>query len=156
MPNAIPSQPVFVYGSLLDGRPNHPRLQGYGAVWLNYGQTASPFRLLDLGYCPGAVADGRARSPVRGELYLLSPDALAKLDRAEGHPFVYTRRVARVVLDDGQDVLAWFYLYQPQNSPERTGPVVVHGCWSTYCEDNGGRDWDLHAVRRRTRKAARC
>jgi gamma-glutamylcyclotransferase (GGCT)/AIG2-like uncharacterized protein YtfP len=119
--------PVFVYGSLLEGLHNHPRLNGAAAA--GRGRTAEErFQMIDLGAFP-AVSRGGI-DPVVGELYWVDEKTLAGLDRLEGHPHAYRREPLRVVLDDGTELLAWTYLYPVARSQGK--PHVAGGDWRAH------------------------
>jgi len=97
---------VFVYGTLRRGFCNHHFLNG--AALLGPARTAQPYGLhLEAGI-PYLLAD-EARYPVVGELYRVDAAVLAGLDRLEEHPRVYERRLADIVMDDGQQRPAWIY-----------------------------------------------
>jgi gamma-glutamylcyclotransferase (GGCT)/AIG2-like uncharacterized protein YtfP len=94
---------VAVYGSLKRGESNHH--------WLGdapYGGCVdlAGLQLYDLGPYPMAVASGLPSDRVQVELYAVSAQQLAQLDRLEDHPRDYQRRLLR--LDDGRE--AWVYL----------------------------------------------
>jgi gamma-glutamylcyclotransferase (GGCT)/AIG2-like uncharacterized protein YtfP len=116
-----PQQPVFVYGTLKRGQVNHHCLAQ--ARWL--GDAELPGLVLhDLGPFPMAVpGDGC----IRGELYGVDAEALARLDRLEGCPRLYERQ--RWSLRDGG--LAWVYLGRPHQVPH--SPVLPDGIWRGPC-----------------------
>lgn len=111
---------VFVYGSLRRGEQNHWHLDG--CLLIREARTEPGFRLYDLGAYPAMVAGGRGS--VVGEVYAVGPEALAALDRLEGHPRYYQRQVVR--LADGQAVES--YLMQESKVDGRR--LVPHGDWS--------------------------
>ena len=57
------------------------------------------------------VTDEERMSTIKGELYLISDEALERIDRLEGHPFAYQRRKTRVRLEDGSEAEAWLYFH---------------------------------------------
>ena len=97
---------VFVYGTLRRGFCNHRYLRG--AVLLGAGRTAKPYGLYLEAGIP-YLLEAEARYPVVGELYQVGAAVLAGLDRLEEHPHVYERRLAEIVMDDGQTRPAWIY-----------------------------------------------
>ncbi len=86
---------IFVYGSLIQGEPNHGLLSR--ARFVGNATTVKRYTLYDLGTFPAMVRTGT--SAVRGELYEVNDFTLAIVDRLEGVPSFY-RRIA-VSLDDG-------------------------------------------------------
>lgn len=108
---------VFVYGTLMRGGANHGLLAG--AAFLGTHRTARAYRLVGLGPYPGALAGGR--TALSGEVYRVSPRALARLDRLEAVPREYVRR--RVKTPWGP---AWIYLLA--RAPRR-GRALPGGAW---------------------------
>jgi gamma-glutamylaminecyclotransferase len=110
---------VFVYGTLMRGEGNHDLL--VRARFLGQGRTPSRFALHDLGAFPGLVAGGE--HAVEGEVYIVGPDTLARLDHLEGHPNWYRR--APIALEDGTP--------DETNQQPRAGvhgrPVIASGSW---------------------------
>lgn len=80
--------PLFVYGTLLRGEPNHALIAD--APFLGPARTPPRYELVDLGAFPALVPCGG--TAVQGELYGLTPAELAAVDELEGHP-VYYRRI---------------------------------------------------------------
>lgn len=114
--------PVFVYGTLLSGEPNHRLLSR--AKRLGEVRTLPLFELRSLGAFPGLIALGN--TAVLGELYEVDVETLRSLDALEGHPSFYHR--ACVALENGALVEA--YLLRP--SQVRHMPVIVSGSWRQY------------------------
>ncbi len=109
--------PVFVYGTLKRGQPNHARLQG--ARWLGEAWLEGAC-LYDLGPFPMAIpAEGR----VAGEVYAVPAEVLPELDAFEGCPRLYQRRW--LPLADGRQ--AWVYLGQGRQV--RHSPRLAAGHW---------------------------
>ena len=113
------STAVFVYGTLLQGEGNHDLLAR--ARFVGPGRTAPRFALHDLGAFPGLVDGGE--HAVEGEVYIVRPDTLARLDQLEGHPRFYRR--APIALEDGSTVETYLL---PRNRVEGR-PVIASGSW---------------------------
>lgn len=113
---------MFVYGTLLEGQPNHRFLAR--ARLLGEAMTKAEFELRDLGSYPALVPGGE--QAVRGEVYEVDEPTLASLDRLEGHPRFYRRSC--VALADG--AMAETYLLSPHQVGGR--PVIASGCWRTH------------------------
>jgi pyruvate carboxylase len=95
----------------------HPHLAGGKARLIGEGTIRG--RLFDLGEYPGAIADSKRFSTVRGEVHeLLAPaETLAVLDDVEGYDAkrpersLFIRKTVEVKLDGGRAVEAWVYFY---------------------------------------------
>ncbi len=113
---------IFAYGSLMSGERNHRLL--VGARLVGEARTGPAYSLFDLGAFPGLVAGGT--HAVVGEVYDVDGDALAALDRLEGHPTLY-RRTA-IVLEDGRSVET--YLLTRAQVEGRS--IVPSGSWRAH------------------------
>jgi gamma-glutamylcyclotransferase (GGCT)/AIG2-like uncharacterized protein YtfP len=110
---------LFVYGTLRRGS-GHPMAAFLAArgTWL--GRATVPGRLYDLGPYPGLTAPQTPEERVGGEVHeLLDADAtLAALDAYEGcsppgePPGLYERVLTHAVLDGGETIAVWTYLYR--------------------------------------------
>lgn len=102
--------PVFVYGSLKRGQLNHRRL--LGAEFLAAGWTEPRFALYCLGPYPAMVGESIAPVAVEGELYRVSAELLAELDRFEALGELYERQLLPISTSaGGPPRQAWAYLY---------------------------------------------
>jgi gamma-glutamylcyclotransferase (GGCT)/AIG2-like uncharacterized protein YtfP len=111
---------VFVYGTLLEGEPNHRVLKG--ARLVRRAHTEPAFLLYDLGPFPALVDGGGLR--VAGEVYEVDDGCLAALDRLEGHPRFYFR--SSIVLDSGDLVEAYLL---PRERLYGTHRLIRCGNW---------------------------
>ncbi len=98
---------LFVYGTLKRGCRNHGAMceaEFAGEAWTEPG-----YLLVNCGSYPGLVRAGneQAGMAIRGELYLVSEEKLAELDRFEGVPLEYVREAIR--LADGSEAETYFY-----------------------------------------------
>lgn len=126
--------PLFVYGTLRLGQPNHPLLRG--RIKRTLAGWMEGVVLYDLGAYPMMV-EGQGR--VWGEVVHLRPEVevyaatLALLDRVEGVNGVdgpYRRVLRPAYLATGPEILAWVYLGQPELVRDRTR--VAKGDWVAY------------------------
>ena len=97
------SNRVAVYGTL-KRRHGANRMMA-GATPMGEGTTVPAYRMTDVGY-PMITPDEEGH-PIRVEVYD-EPD-WQTLDRYEGVPRLYQRRVIPVGLDSGETVDAWIY-----------------------------------------------
>lgn len=98
---------VFVYGSLKKGHGNHRCLEG--ATFVGPGILDNA-KMLNLGAFPGIIP--AADIDVFGEVYKITPDILKRLDRLEGHPTFYCRKLAPIFTDfeeTSAPIEAWVY-----------------------------------------------
>lgn len=79
---------VFVYGTLKQGFSNGHFLEDC----LFLGNASIKGQLLDIGHFPGLVGSDDWKSRVWGEVYLVTHDILAQLDRLEGEGSLYLRK----------------------------------------------------------------
>jgi gamma-glutamylcyclotransferase (GGCT)/AIG2-like uncharacterized protein YtfP len=115
---------VFVYGTLRRGYGNHYLLEE-GARLLDLARTAQAYALYAL-EIPFAIKD-QAVSTLRGEIYAVTPECLARLDELEEHPTWYRRELVEVVTDQGDNLQAWLYFY-----PEPRGGLVPSGDYARH------------------------
>lgn len=100
---------IFVYGTLKRGCSNHHVLAGQ--TYLGEACTAPGFALYHLGEYPGIVPASGKTSHVTGEVWSVTPAALARLDGFEGVPEGLYRR-ERIPLEPPfarQAVETYFY-----------------------------------------------
>jgi gamma-glutamylcyclotransferase (GGCT)/AIG2-like uncharacterized protein YtfP len=113
---------VFVYGTLLRGEGNHDLLAR--SELLGPARTPPRFALHDLGGFPGLVDGGE--HAVEGEVYIVGPDTLARLDQLEGHPRFYRR--APIALEDGTPVET----YLLPREQVAACPLISSGSWRVH------------------------
>ena len=95
---------VFVYGTLKRGHNNHHLLKG--ATYLGQYNTGIGYTKVVKGL-PFLFEDGGPGCS--GELYEVSTLTLNLLDRLEGHPDMYERKLINVSNDESTHT-AWCYL----------------------------------------------
>ena len=95
---------VFVYGTLRLGGANHAYLRM--GRFLGRFTTPASYTMLNVGQYPGVVDGGR--DAIHGEVYMVNPRILQRLDRLEDVPRSYHR--ARLETPWG---LAWWYVFRP-------------------------------------------
>ncbi len=98
---------VFVYGTLRKGQWNHYLLDR--SKFLGMAKTKKHYAL----YGSGVPFLSRAGSisQVTGEVYSVDDATFKRLDQLEGHPDMYKREQAEVVLQNGTELTAWIYFY---------------------------------------------
>ena len=129
----LPCDLLFVYGTLKRGLANHHQLAGAPFV---AEASMEGVDLHDLGPFPMAIAgEGLAH----GELYRVDGEQLARLDRFEGVPRLYTRH--RMPLRDGRP--AWIYLGRPRQV--RHSPRLAEGRWPA-TDGRRSRQGGLHGL----------
>lgn len=115
---------VFVYGSLKSGFYNHDILGD--SSFVHQTATKDLFVMYDLGSFPAIVRNPKG-SKVKGELYMVDDETLKWLDKLEGHPSLYTRKV--LPLDCGKS--AFIYEYNPDGyDTEFVTPVNGYLEWN--------------------------
>jgi gamma-glutamylcyclotransferase (GGCT)/AIG2-like uncharacterized protein YtfP len=110
---------LFVYGTLKKGNERHHYLKG--CQFIGYGK-AKGFILYDLGEFPGMIkGDGE----VAGEVYEVPESLLKEIDWVEGVPDLFRRELIEVLLEDGQIVSAYAYIYNETNEDERNDETIL-------------------------------
>lgn len=122
---------VFVYGTLMQGFGNHRLLEAGRARYIGRAATKPRYTLVDLGHFPGMLEGGK--TSVRGEVFEVDAQTLAKLDRLEGHPRFYRRKPVSLAQRPPElrrahpraDV--WAYLLPAEEYGQR--PEIPSGDW---------------------------
>lgn len=109
--------PLFVYGTLMQGEPNHGLLRTARFAAEDSLQGA---HLYDLGPYPMLL---QGPGQVYGERYLIPLNLLPAIDDLEDHPEVYHRQWLQLVSGEP----AWVYVGQPQFT--QGCPVISTGQW---------------------------
>ena len=100
---------LFVYGTLKRGLGNHRVIRDANGEFVAMVRTEDRLPLVIDGLPYLLDLPGRGHR-VEGELYRVeSSEGWALLDRLEGHPNFYRRRVIAVVEESGQSHDAWAY-----------------------------------------------
>ena len=97
---------VFIYGTLKRGERNHRLLAGERFV--GEAVTEPLYRLYDCGAYPALVEDAANGRAVRGEVYLVDPPTLRRLDALEAAPHLYQLLPVQVANFD-RPVRAYLY-----------------------------------------------
>jgi len=98
---------LFVYGTLRKGQCNHFFLDR--SKFLGNAKTKRRYALYG-NWLPFLSRAGSV-SQVTGEVYSVNDATLLNLDRLEGHPDMYKREQAEVVLEAGRELSAWIYFH---------------------------------------------
>jgi gamma-glutamylcyclotransferase (GGCT)/AIG2-like uncharacterized protein YtfP len=114
---------LFVYGTLLRGQANHHWLQNSEFLGEDFLPNGC---LFDLGAYPMLLSGSDL---IAGEVYSITPQILADLDRLEEHPTVYWREP--VILHSGRT--AQVYWGRPLWTKDR--PQIPGGSWKRYFQD---------------------
>ena len=84
--------------------------------------------MVDLGSFPAML---KGNGEVTGEVYRITPEIMARLDRLEGHPNFYKREI----IDIGEGQHAWAYYLSDSSTRgiredvDGRYPVVTNGRW---------------------------
>ena len=134
---------VGVYGTLKKGESNHGLLSD--SKFIGGGFTLPKFSLISLGGFPGILPGD---SSVSIEVYKVDEATFKRLDRLEGHPSFYTRKIETVILDalTGTIVDVWIYqLAEPKDYKHYDTfihEVAGHLHWSRFSNEDL-RSYDL-------------
>ncbi len=108
---------LFVYGTLKRGCSNHPLLSDQ--TFLAPARTAPGYTLYELDGYPGLVANAADTQGVLGELWSVTPAALARLDQLEGVPENLYRRIPAPLAPPHENMGAEMYLYNQDITTRR-------------------------------------
>lgn len=115
---------LFIYGTLKRGASNHAVLADQ--AFLGEARTVGGYRLYVVADYPGLVRDPTDHRGVVGELWTVTPDALARLDAFEGVPEKLYRR-DRIELVAPQDTVVAETYYYLRNTRGRR--PIISGSW---------------------------
>ena len=115
---------LFVYGTLMQGQPAHDLLKD--AVY-SRRYTLHDHTMVDLGAYPGIVQ--KKNEAVLGEVYFVSPEMMAEMDRYEDEGNLYLRREVWVKSEQGC-LRAEAYLYN-----KSTQGRLECSCWQPENEE---------------------
>ena len=115
---------LFVYGTLMPGESNYRQIE---SLVIDHKPGTIEGVLVDLGAFPALV---RGEGYVRGVLLRMKKEALEITDRIEGyHPdrdrCLYLREEVVVRFEDGQEAVAWTYLFANPSSIADCARLVV-------------------------------
>lgn len=100
---------VFVYGTLKRGFGNHRVMQMAGGQFVCEGKTADRLPLIQHGL-PFLLDQPGHGHHVEGEIFRVPDrDGWKRLDRLEGHPDFYCRKLINIMGEDGETYEAWTY-----------------------------------------------
>ena len=98
---------VFVYGTLMKGKRNHHLLET--STFIDNGSIEG-FYMFDLGTYPG-IAKSNYNSKVIGEVYKVDEKTMEMLDILEEVGYLYNKEEVEVILNNGETVNAFVYIY---------------------------------------------
>jgi len=110
---------LFIYGTLKRGQKSHHFLEGQ--EFLGEATTMPLYRLYHLGWHPGMVLDADNGLDIKGELWAVDDETLAKLDEYEGVGGEWFIRTDVAVRDHFEQVQAYLFNQRvPPGSPSGT------------------------------------
>ena len=112
---------LFIYGTLKRGERNHRLLAG--EPFVSEAVTEPFYRLYDCGAHPALVEDEANGRVVRGEVYLVGPETLRRLNVLEDAPHLYELLPVRLQ-DFTPPVRTYLYRQDVSGLPE------CGECWS--------------------------
>lgn len=112
---------VFVYGTLKKEFYNHNVIKRSNGRFIGDAITDPIFTMVSLGAFPAVIPNGD--TTIKGELY--ETDSLEFLDRLEGYPSFYNRKVVSVKVGDKDYLATMYYIDTIQ---EHSG-IVESGEW---------------------------
>jgi len=119
---------VFVYGTLKRGFHNHRVMEEAGAQFVCAGATVTCFPLVQSGL-PFLLHRPGEGHRVEGEIFRVPTAAgWERLDRLEGHPTFYRRKITPIQGDEGDLYAAWtYFLARADKDLARLPPLCAYG-----------------------------
>ena len=110
---------VMVYGSLKKGFGNHSLIQS--SKLIGDVVTEEVFGMVSFGGFPGLLDPSYYQNSshfrIQGELYEVTPETFARLDRLEGYPSFYNRKIITAKdIKDGEYYDCWIYYLNDNSS----------------------------------------
>ncbi|MCC5942161.1 MAG: gamma-glutamylcyclotransferase [Balneolaceae bacterium] len=111
---------LFVYGTLRSGSPKKSPVKNVLHLYAEWWSRAvMQGKLYEIDWYPGVVQSDNPDDIVVGEIFRIVDETtlLARLDEYEGcsedfpKPHEYQRKKISVQTEDGENVMAWVYLY---------------------------------------------
>jgi len=120
----MPKNLVFIYGTLMSDYWNHYLLDPAkhdSSKFIGGGVTLKKYSMKAYHY--PVVFDKPAETHIVGEVYSVSGDTLSALDKLEGVPNFYFRRLEKIRLDKKKTIEAWVYFGSKNFSAVMFKPV---------------------------------
>jgi gamma-glutamylaminecyclotransferase len=116
--NVIQEHVVAVYGTLKKGNGNYYNYLS-DSTFMGSGVTADKYPLIVQGL-PYLVNKKGIGHNVEVDVFKVSSDTFASLDRLEGHPTWYKRELTQITMNDGSVKFAWVYFNPMEIKPSDT------------------------------------
>lgn len=115
---------LFVYGSLKRNHYNNKFLDD--SEFIVKGRTSELFSLRDLGSFP-YVDMSESVSFIYGEVWKVPGYSLKEIDKLQGYPVFYNRKVISICTDK-KDIDSWiYYINKPDEYKDTT--IIMSGNW---------------------------
>lgn len=122
---------LFTYGTMRSECYNNGRIKG--SKFIGHAVTCEPMVMVakthprQIPYV-GRVADTHHlhgnEMPIEGEVYLIDRATLQRVDRAEGHPYVYEREYCYVrMFENGEVLKCYIYVYDVEETEYKPVPT---------------------------------
>ena len=132
------NQPIllFTYGTMRKFAYNHGRIAR--GTYIGQAETCEPFAMVgrktprQIPYVGRVPSDDDLHGTevhIKGDLVLLTPELLYRVDKAEGHPHYYERETCHVRTEEGVLMEAHIYLF------------AVHQEWGELIESGDFEQW---------------
>ena len=116
---------VAVYGSLLTDLGNHGLLEE--STLLGDFRVILPFKMISLGGFPGLL-ESDISNYISLEIYEVDEDTSKSLDRLEGYPHFYNKKV--IPITEGYEAVEIYFLNNERGYNDHT--VVESGDWKAF------------------------
>jgi len=124
---------VMCYGSLRQGCGNDHLL--LNSTFIGNGRLVKFGSMYSAGSFPILTLPSSASHTIVVEVYHVNSETLARLDRLEGYPFLYTRTQEEAKMENGETLVGWIYHQDSSQGDFSSKLIVESGDWAMHLKN---------------------